>query len=65
MDVVVLEVLPALEEGELDRELDPDDLAAELGREVTDRACGATGREHVVVHEDARSVVDRVGMQLE
>src|SRR5712691_12983231 len=65
MDVVVREALAALQEGELDHERDPDDLAAELLDEVGHRAHRAPGGEDVVVDEDAGAARERVGMELE
>src|SRR5690606_29141826 len=63
--VVALELLPALEGGELDDEGDPDDLAAESLDELDLGPGGAAGGEQVVVHEHVLARLDGVGVHLE
>ena len=64
-DVVLRDLLQTLEEVQLDDELEPHHLAAELLDELRERLRGAAGRQHVVVDEHARAVAERVGAELE
>src|SRR5436190_22351948 len=65
MDVVLLEMLAALQERQLDHERDADDLPSELRGEVADRLGCAACCKDVVVDEDALSVRDCVRMELQ
>src|SRR5437870_1406439 len=65
MDVVLPEMLAAFEEGELDHECHTDDLPAELLGKIADRLGCAACCQDVVMRQDALSVRDRVGMELQ
>ena len=55
-DVVAFELLAAVQEVELDHECEPHDLAPELLDEVDLRPGRPSGREQVVVDQDARTL---------
>src|SRR4051812_6289620 len=63
--VVVRDLLAAVQEVELDDELEADDLAAELLDELGHRLRRAAGRQHIVVDQHTRAVLERVGLELE
>src|SRR2546423_5349643 len=65
MDVVLPEMWAALEEGKSDHDSPPHDLPAELLGEVANGVRGAACCQDVVMHQDALSVRDRVGMELQ
>src|SRR5436190_12252204 len=65
VNVVLLEMLAALEERQLDHERDADDLPSELPGEVADRLGCAACCKDVVVNEDSLSCRDCVRMELQ